>query len=490
MEEFEAAKTPDFYIKEFDINEGNTKYKCQLQIINDFIQVTLYSMNVLKYKGNIHLSQIEYHLGIYNYTIDEIFDEINRLNKSNYKIIKAMNRFQLKIKFILFGKKKYIYIDLNNYNNNLKENDLINAITELKEKLKNKDDKIKFLEEELNKYKPVNQINISNKKKSYNQINEQPYNQIYEQQYENVYDNFDISFKEPLKTLNYHTNWVSDSTVLKDGRFVTCSFDGSIIIYNNRTFRPELIIKEHNDKVNNVIQLSSGILASCSFDKTIKLYEILKNDYRNIQTLKNHASEVYKIKELKNKKLVSGSADNTIIIYNKDFSNIYREEYSIPTNGKNCPLVQTKDNEICYYEYTDYTSAIKFFDLIKRSTIYKIDNMNVTYSLFDSMIMISNDLLLVTGSNKISIVNVNTYNVINTIDVPNSHWISCALLLNKNTLLTCDYSKRIIKWVIEGDNLKLISTKENAHSTVITTISKLGNGLILTGSQDNLVKIW
>ena len=57
--------------------------------------------------------------------------------------------------------------------------------------------------------------------------------------------------------------------LLKDGRFATCSSDNSIIIYNNKTFKPDLIIKEHAADVTYIIQLHSGILASCSDDKTI-----------------------------------------------------------------------------------------------------------------------------------------------------------------------------------------------------------------------------
>ena len=146
MEEFEAAETPDLYIKETETKDGLNNYKCQLQVINDFIQATSHSNNSPKHKGSIHSPQIEYHLGIFNHTIDEIFDEINRLNKDNFNIIKAMNMYQLKIEFTTLKKKKYIYIDLNNSNNNLKENDLINTTTELKEIIKNKDNKIKLLE--------------------------------------------------------------------------------------------------------------------------------------------------------------------------------------------------------------------------------------------------------------------------------------------------------------------------------------------------------
>ena len=56
-------------------------------------------------------------------------------------------------------------------------------------------------------------------------------------------------------------------------------------------------------------------------------------------------------------------------------------------------------------------------------------------------------------------------------------------------ILTGDEKKRIIQWKIEKDNLKLISKKVNAHNNEIYTLSKLGNGLILSGSYDKTVKI-
>ena len=57
-------------------------------------------------------------------------------------------------------------------------------------------------------------------------------------------------------------------------------------------------------------------------------------------------------------------------------------------------------------------------------------------------------------------------------------------------ILTADDNKRIIQQKIENDNLKLISQKENAHDDEIYILLKLGNGLILSGSGDNFVKIW
>ena len=104
--------------------------------------------------------------------------------------------------------------------------------------------------------------------------------------------------------------------------------------------------------------------------------------------------------------------------------------------------------------------------------------------------MMTKDLLLVAGYNELSIININLHNIIRTIYVSGSGRIRCACMLNENMLLTGDHNKRIIQWKIEGDNLQLISKKENAHEDGINTLSKIGNGLIISGSWDKFVKIW
>ena len=45
-------------------------------------------------------------------------------------------------------------------------------------------------------------------------------------------------------------------------------------------------------------------------------------------------------------------------------------------------------------------------------------------------------------------------------------------MLNENILLTGDYNKRIIQWKIEGDNLQLISKKENALKVILILYQK------------------
>ena len=290
-----------------------------------------------------------------------------------------------------------------------------------------------------------------------------------------------------MHIVKYHTDYIACATVLNDGRFAIGSADNSIIIYNNKTFKPDLTIKEHSNSVYSLIQLSSGILCSGSYDKTIKLYNINGNTYNVLQTLSYHTNGIYKIIELRNKKLVSCSGDNTIIFYFKD-NNQYTKDFNIKTNGYNGPIIQTKNNEICYYE--DTNSALCFFDLQERKNITKINNISVTNNIFDSLLMMSNDLLLAEGSNKLTIININSHSIIRSIDVSGSSWINSACLLTDDIILTADYNHRIIQWRIQHDNLELISKKENAHDSCINVLKKIGNGLIMSGDGNGEVKIW
>ena len=295
-------------------------------------------------------------------------------------------------------------------------------------------------------------------------------------------NNSDIKLK-----CKYHSDSIMSSIILNDGRFATCSYDKSIIIYNNKTFKPDLIIKEHNNVVNDILQLSSGMLASCSDDNTIKIFNIKNNTYEVVQTLKYHKGGIIKIIELTNKKnLISCSDDYSFIVYSKDNNNKYTKDYDIITNAKCFCIIQTKENEICYHE-NDFSNSICFYDLIKRKKINKIDFLSeLGYNSFN---MITKDLLIITGGDNISLIDVNQHKIVRRISIPDTFNISASCMINENILLIGDDKSRIKKWRLKGDNLELISTKENIHDSFITVLMKLEDGNILSGSADGEIAI-
>ena len=303
-------------------------------------------------------------------------------------------------------------------------------------------------------------------------------------------NNFNIKLKEPIHILNNHKDKVTCLSILKDGRLVSGSNDKSIIIYNKITYQPDLIIKEHNDDINYITTLSSGILTSCSYDKIIKLFNIKENKYEILQTLNYHTRSVNKIIELKNKSLVSCSDDNSIIFYNKDNNNNYIKDYNLNINVMCHSVIETKDNEICYSQYHYPNHTIYFYDLLHKKTISKLNNINANSYINKGFIMISKELLLIPGINKISIININEYELIRIIYVINSKEIAGTCILNENILLTGDENGIIREWKIEEDNLNLISIKENAHTDFIWSIIKIGDGHFASGSFDKSIKIW
>ena len=107
------------------------------------------------------------------------------------------------------------------------------------------------------------------------------------------------------------------------------------------------------------------------------------------------------------------------------------------------------------------------------------------------LIMISKELLFITGYNKISIININYYELIREIELPNSNWICGICMLKENVIVTGDYNSKIREWKIEGDNLIFISKKEKAHNNCsVYTLLNIGNGYIASGSADKTIKLW
>ena len=178
-----------------------------------------------------------------------------------------------------------------------------------------------------------------------------------------------------------------------------------------------------------------------------------------------------------------------LLLYFISNNNEYKKDYQIQTDGKCTPIIQTKDNELCYSEYNN--NKICFYDLFERKIISSIKDISKgNTNAREWFIMIKKDLLLIPGENQISIINTEQYNLVRKIEVQGSSWIYGVCMLNKNMILTGDQSKTIRQWKIEGDNLILVSKKEKAHDNQINVLLNIGNGFIASGSDDNSIKIW
>ena len=100
-------------IKVVELNNEEKKYICRIQIIDELISVNIILVNELKYKGYIFLEKIQTQIkAFFDYNINEIFEEITKLNSDNFILVKEPDNYHLKIKFIILKKEKYLFIDL------------------------------------------------------------------------------------------------------------------------------------------------------------------------------------------------------------------------------------------------------------------------------------------------------------------------------------------------------------------------------------------
>ena len=97
--------TPIPTLKTKQIENDGKKYICKFQIIKESIDVSIYLLSLLKYKGNITLEKIKAQIIQFSENnINEILEEIILLNLNNFSIIKENNKFKLKIKFYILKK--------------------------------------------------------------------------------------------------------------------------------------------------------------------------------------------------------------------------------------------------------------------------------------------------------------------------------------------------------------------------------------------------
>ena len=96
-------------------------------------------------------------------------------------------------------------------------------------------------------------------------------------------------------------------------KYITCSFDKTIIIRNSEDNTVIRTLIGHIASVRDILLLSDGRLASCSEDKTIKIWNLTNGSCE--QTLIGHSNMVYCLLELPNSILLSGSHDSSIGVW-------------------------------------------------------------------------------------------------------------------------------------------------------------------------------
>ena len=303
-------------------------------------------------------------------------------------------------------------------------------------------------------------------------------------------ENFNILEKEVIFKMDDLNAYYYTICILKDGRLAAAGYSTSIIIYNKKTFKSEITIKEHSKEgIFYLTQLKNNNFVSMGNDGYINIYNILEDKYLVLQKIKAHTSTINKLRELDNGRFMTCSDDCSIKFFFKD-KNEYKEDYCFKDDICIYDILRTKEGEIvysgCHNSNNNY--YVRFYDLKSRKKIESVQINGING--YDYLYMISDIYLLVGVSNSILIFDVNQHRQIREIKCDGSSYITSFLKLDESTLLSTDYNGQIKQWIINDDNLILENTKEKAHNSNIYMIRKNNEGFIITCSYDKTIKIW
>jgi WD40 repeat protein len=307
------------------------------------------------------------------------------------------------------------------------------------------------------------------------------------------------------KQLDYHFAGLSHILILKDGRLSSSSADNSLIIYNQKTFEPDLIIREHTDYVNYHIQLKNENIVTCSWDETLKINKLLPdNKYQIIQKLEGHKHVIDKAIELEDGKLLTCSDDTTVFVWKKNKNNYFEVEKVIKTSIKEYPntnIVLINENLLLCSSISD--EELKFFDIKNDyKLMFSFSNVQCCFSRNSISYIEEKDLLLVGGTNNNGIYMFKLQKIPHLIEKFFPNIINCVysiiLMDNDNILVGLEENldgeavNSIFKFKIDKNNKLInINKKSNAHKELINgLIDWKEKKLIVSCSKDTKVKLW
>ena len=451
------------------------------------IQIKSKTANQFVEKFNTEINKYESELEVeINSTVKQIDDIIDKLYKIKEDYTKILdNKYSHCNKILKIIKLFYAnyYLDYENRNNindvftleylknvnyefgNLEfigeknENSLENILIEVK----NKVDKINFKKDKSNNYNNYYNFNFIQISRKFNAIQKlighrQMINCIIELNDGRLLtgsSDYKMKFWEEQGGKFVETLTISELTgdilclyELKDLRIIsTIKNSGAMKVWckkqNIDSYELTITLSEHKSSVTSIIQLPDERLITGSKDKTIIIWEISENTFKSIQNISHHTGGIYSLCQLTGVRFASGSEDKTICIWEEEK------------------------------------------DIFKNVNILKDHNSRVR------AMTITNKGFFITGGDKVIIVyklKDEKFIKIGSFNAHSMH-ITKIIKLQDGKIASAGRDSLIKVWNEKNGELTLSETLKG-HTHSVYDIIELRDGRLASVSGDNLVIIW
>jgi len=261
----------------------------------------------------------------------------------------------------------------------------------------------------------------------------------------------------------------------------------------------------HKMAVSSIIQLINGSVVSCSWDGTLKIWDITTNESKSkcVMTLKGNNEYVTCVIQLDDNIILSGSSDNTLKIW--DLRKELNKQCVLTLHGHTLPVtcaIKLNDGRIVS---GSNDNTLKIWDIIPNTSVGEITGNCVStlmgHTNFITSVIQLEDNIIISGSadKTLKIWDVSPSRNISekyTFNIELRSYATCLFkLYNGNVIYGCiDCTLKILDFAnLPIDNTILTDhgfNKFTGHEKQVNCLIQRTNGDIVSGSDDNTLKFW
>ena len=233
----------------------------------------------------------------------------------------------------------------------------------------------------------------------------------------------------------------------------------------------------HTEKIVSLIELNSGRLVTGSYDNTIRVWD---SNYENEDITIKEKSRVLCLLEFEKNKILCGTSDNLINLYEINSLN-YEFIYSFigHTLWVNC-LTKINNN---YFASASNDTKIKIWDYFNKKCIKTLEGHE---DCILTLIMLKNNKFLCSGAADLTI-RIWEWEKRNCLHILKGHekWVKCVLELDNGIIVSGSDDKSIKLW---KNNYNIRTIVE--HTNSIRSLCQINKNYFASGSFDFTIKIW
>ncbi|CAJ0961047.1 unnamed protein product, partial [Mesorhabditis belari] len=248
-----------------------------------------------------------------------------------------------------------------------------------------------------------------------------------------------IDDAQPAFTINGHMGYISTFQVSDDGNYIVSGAnDGMVRVWCGQTGARLHVLQGHTSTVR-CMSLHGTTLVSGSYDQTLRVWDLV--DWKCLHILTGHLGMVW-CEQFGGIRVVSGASDGTVKVWN----------------------VQTGE---CLQTLTGHTDAVE-------SLLFEPERDLVASASLDATIRVWD----VRRGTCIAIL------------LSHQRYFY-GMQLRENRLVACYAYLDVGVWDIRDGGSCIHRLQDvNGHTSTITSLQWLDSGLLVTGSDDGLVKLW